>query len=222
MRLSIVCLIVFALANLYPDQAELFLLHKPNALGFYAEIPGGSYTSYGIYTRDGYVIDTRIPAGQFIPFQIASYMFMHGGVLHLLFNMLTLISLGSVVERVIGTARFVALYLFCGLFAGAVLAFLDPSPAPVVGASGAIFGVFMAFGLLFPQAKMSFLFIPYGFPALRLVIGLGIISAVLFLIDTLYPGRTGVPISHLGHLAGMVGALVYIFWRRALRWLKLA
>lgn len=142
----------------------------------------------------------------FHPAQIVTSFFAHIEIFHFLFNMLALASLAPMVEMVIGQKRFLSLYLFCGVFAGVVLAFLDPSPAPVLGASTAVSGVFAAFAMMFPERKISFFFLP-PIEARKLLIGAAVISGVLMLVD-LKGGDTG-RISHFGHLAGMLGALVY-------------
>ena len=95
----------------------------------------------------------------FAPYQIVSHMFMHGDVGHLMFNMLTLFFLGPWVESALGHKKFLLLYFISGF--GALAAHWLISPAdPIVGASGAIYGVLIAFAVLFPNTRLMLLFPP--------------------------------------------------------------
>ncbi|MEO0471837.1 MAG: rhomboid family intramembrane serine protease, partial [Bacteroidota bacterium] len=142
----------------------------------------------------------------FHPAQIVTSFFAHIEIFHFLFNMLALASLGPMLEMVLGVKRFLRLYLFCGVFAGILLAFIDPSDASVLGASTAVSGVFAAFALMYPDRQISLFILP-PIEARKLLIGAAAISGVLMLVDL--NGGDGGGISHFGHLAGMLGALVY-------------
>jgi membrane associated rhomboid family serine protease len=152
----------------------------------------------------------------FKPIQIITYFFTHGGIIHIAFNMLFLASLGPIVEMVMGPKRFLEFYLFCGVVGGILVTLFDPSPAPVVGASGALFGVLVAFALYFPREKLSFFFLP-PFESKKLVIGIVAISGALVLADVLAPDSkmsvTG-GISHFGHLAGAAAGYLYFQVRK--------
>jgi len=138
--------------------------------------------------------------------QLFTYMFMHAGLLHLLFNMLTLWMFGTNLEQDWGTRRFLKYYFYCGLAAGVcVLAgnFLVHQPfVPTVGASGAIFGVLVAFGVCYPNQTvlMNFLF---PIKAKYLVM----IYAGIELLLTFGP-NTGV--STVAHLGGMAFGYLYL------------
>lgn len=99
----------------------------------------------------------------FAIWQLVTYLFLHGGVMHLLFNMLTLWMFGATLERDWGTRRFLKYYFLCGIGAGfcdvLVNTLLGNWHTSTIGASGAIYGVLLAFGVLYPEATILFLFI---------------------------------------------------------------
>jgi len=138
--------------------------------------------------------------------QLFTYMFIHAGILHLLFNMLTLWMFGMSLETDWGTRRFLKYYFYCGLAAGVcvlVANLLVHEPfVPTVGASGAIFGVLAAFGVCYPNQTvlMNFLF---PIKAKYLVL----IYAGIELLLTLGP-NTGV--STVAHLGGMAFGYLYL------------
>ncbi len=157
-----------------------------------------------ILDRAPYVID-------FMPVQLVTHFFNHGGILHIAINMFVLYNLGSPVEQTMGSQRFLKYYLFCGLLGGALTAFLDPSPVPVVGASGAISGVAVAFAMMFPKTKMVFLLLPFPIDAWKLITGFFVVSLGLVIYNYTDPGSKSVGgVSHFGHLAGMIAALIYL------------
>jgi membrane associated rhomboid family serine protease len=139
--------------------------------------------------------------------QLFTYMFLHGGIAHLLFNMLTLWFFGTQLERDWGTRRFLKYYFYCGIAAGvcvvAVNAAMGDWYTPTIGASGAIFGVLVAFGVLYPNQTvlMNFLF---PIKAKYMVM----IYAAIELIMTMRPGQSG--ISTIAHLGGMAFGYVYL------------
>lgn len=154
----------------------------------------------------------NLRADKFKPVQIISHFFSHSlnDLFHIIFNMFVLASFGPILEMVMGKKRFLAFYLFCGVVGGILIALLDPSIWPVVGASGAIFGVMVAFAMYFPREKLNIMFIPIGFEARKLVPALGIISLVFVVLDFLGI-EAGGSISHFGHLAGMIAAVLFFY-----------
>lgn len=146
--------------------------------------------------------------GLFHPAQLATYFFNHGGLLHIVFNMYVLASLGPLVEQMWGAKPFLRFYLFCGVFGGLLVALFDPSPIPVVGASGAILGLMVAFAQMFPNHRLGILFIPVSFKAKDFVLGIGVISVIFIYLQEMGLSDGG-GISHFGHLAGMVAALIF-------------
>ncbi|MDZ7391513.1 MAG: rhomboid family intramembrane serine protease [candidate division KSB1 bacterium] len=143
--------------------------------------------------------------------QLFTYMFLHGNLLHILINMLFLWVFGSELERVWGARRLLSYYLTCGVGAGLFhVLFLHRSVLPVVGASGAVYGLLMAYGLLFPERVITmFLFfvLPIQVRAKYLVLLFGGMS-LLGGIGSLF-GREG-GIAHLAHLGGMVVGYLYL------------
>ena len=178
--LNISIYILIGLANNYVFEVNYFVLHKSNFLGLRAL----GFNDF------------------FKPVQIFTHFFNHGSILHIFFNMYALVSFGTHVERVMGTPRFFKFYIFSGVMAGILLAFLDPSPEPVVGASGAICGILLLFAIFYPQAQMGLFLIPISFSASKFVLGIAVISTLFILFSSNAGG-----ISHFGHLAGMASAL---------------
>jgi len=143
--------------------------------------------------------------------QIITYMFLHGGFWHLIFNMLALWMFGCEVERSLGTREFVKYYLICGVGAGFFhILFNIGSTSVVVGASGAIFGVLVAFAVLFPDrliVLLLFFILPVEIQAKYLVM---IFAAVELFFG--YSGLFGVNdgIAHFAHLGGMAVGFAYL------------
>ncbi len=142
--------------------------------------------------------------------QVFTYMFFHGGLSHFLFNMLTLWMFGTAVEQSWGTRRFANYYLACGLAAGVTVVVtalasgtLQALYTPTIGSSGAIFGLILAFGMLFPDAPVLVMFI-FPMPAKYFAILMGLIE---FFLQRTQPGSN---ISHIAHLGGMAFGFLYI------------
>lgn len=135
--------------------------------------------------------------------QLFTYMFLHGGLGHIFFNMLALWMFGSVLEREWGPREFLKYYLLTGLGGGLCYALFNMgSPVPTVGASGAIYGLLAAYAVLYPNATIFVWFvIPMRAKWFALIFG-GI---------ELYLGvRGGGGIAHLAHLGGMVIGYLYL------------
>jgi len=136
--------------------------------------------------------------------QLVTYLFLHGGFFHILFNMLTLWMFGGDLERQWGTRRFLFYYFLTGIGAGLCVVLVHPgSLVPTLGASGAIYGVLLAFGMLFPDRQILF-FMIFPIPAKFFVMILG---AIAFLSALSMPGDT---VSHVAHLGGLVIGFVYL------------
>ncbi len=150
---------------------------------------------------------------KFFIWQFFTYMFLHGGFLHILINMFMLWMFGCEVERNWGSREFFKYYVLCGVGAGFFhLLFNATSPIPVVGASGAIYGVLIAFVLLYPDRIL--IFFPFFIP-LKAKYWAMIFAGISLLMGFL-GGRDG--IAHFAHLGGMLIGFVYIKfgWRIAL------
>jgi membrane associated rhomboid family serine protease len=138
------------------------------------------------------------------PWTIITYMFLHGGLTHILFNMLALYFFGPRVELRLGTERFFALYFISGIF-GALLSFVFAPYVPIIGASAAIFGVMIAFARFWPRDRiMIWGIIPVE--ARWLVI----ITTVMSLVSGLGGSRSGV--ADFAHLGGYLGGFLYLLF----------
>jgi membrane associated rhomboid family serine protease len=171
------------------------------------------------------------PSSQFFHWwQVITHMFMHGGFWHIFFNMYTLFIFGVVVERIIGSKKFLAFYFICGLGAAGLQiftqyiemqAFLNAGTqsalesitalkmTPTVGASGAIYGVLIGYAMLFPDSKMTLLFPPVTLSAKWMVVifaGIELFTGIVGWVDG---------VAHFAHLGGMlIGWLMIRWWRR--------
>lgn len=162
----------------------------------------------------------------FRPWQIITHMFMHGGFWHIFFNMYSLLIFGMVVERAIGSKKFLIFYFITGLGAVALhlgveylqaQAYLASNYAnytallgtPTLGASGAIYGVLIAFAMLYPNATLTLLFPPIPLKAKWWVL--------IFAAIELVTGVTGTVagVAHFAHLGGMLfGFLLITYWKK--------
>lgn len=140
----------------------------------------------------------------FMPWQLLSYQFLHGGLLHLAFNMLSLWMFGAEMETIWGSRKFLAFYLICGVIAGATQLAVTPNAA-AVGASGSIFGILVAFAFTFPDRKIMAFPIFYPIPARIFIIGL--IALNLFQGAT----RTADGVAVFAHLGGALAG--FLFWK---------
>jgi membrane associated rhomboid family serine protease len=151
--------------------------------------------------------------------QIFTYMFLHGSPMHLFLNMYGIFIFGIMVEEVWGGRKFLLYYLFCGTGAGISIFLLNlimggsAYYAPTIGASGAMFGLLLAFGVLFPNAELLFFFV-LPIKAKYLVI----IYGGMELYFELSGGMSS--ISHVGHLGGLLFGILYFLFFERNRWLK--
>ncbi|MBC7535703.1 MAG: rhomboid family intramembrane serine protease [Ferruginibacter sp.] len=169
----------------------------------------------------------------FRPYQLVTHMFMHGGIFHLLFNMLALWMFGSIIEKSWGPKRFLIFYLICGL--GAALAQMGSyifdfwqldhaslsmqeteqyqmilRQACTVGASGAIMGVLAAYGYLFPNTQLFIMPIPFPVKAKWAI--LGIIALDVFGGVSRTPNDN---VAHFAHVGGaVIGFLIVFYWNK--------
>ena len=149
-----------------------------------------------------------ITSDQFIPTQLFSYMFIHASFLHLFFNMFALYMFGITMERVLGGPKFLFYYISCGL--GAALVQEGVFHTPTIGASGAIFGILLAFGYMFPNVRLYLIFPPVPIKARIFVL----IYAGVELLLGIYNSQSDT-VAHFAHLGGMLfGLLILIYWRK--------
>lgn len=142
--------------------------------------------------------------GVFHYWQLISYSFLHGSLLHLAFNMFAMWMFGAELERRWGGLRYLLTYLLSVVVAAmtqiAVTGYVMQSTGPVVGASGGVFGLLLAYALYFPRNTITFVFLPFvRIQARTFVLGYGLIE--LFLGVT----QTGAGVAHFAHLGGLFG-----------------
>ena len=167
--------------------------------------------------------------------QLVTYMFMHANFQHIFFNMFAVWMFGRTLEHVLGSKRFLTYYMVCGIGAGLVqelvqyvqyamelshyenvntgLAIIPMAEflnmMTTVGASGAVYGILLAFGMLFPESRMFVFPLPFPIKAKFFVIG----YAVIELFSGF--GSSGDGVAHFAHLGGMIfGFLLIMYWRK--------
>ena len=152
------------------------------------------------------------PSAPFHPWQLVTYAFLHDptDIWHIIFNMFALYMFGPLLEQYWGARRFVGYYFVCLIAAGAAQLAVDyvfHAGGDAIGASGAIFGILLAFGMLFPRAKLLLYFV-IPMPAWLFVAGYAVLE--------LFFGVTGreANVAHFAHLGGMLGGmLMMLYWR---------
>jgi membrane associated rhomboid family serine protease len=151
----------------------------------------------------------------FAPWQLVTYAFLHGSLLHLAFNMFALYMFGSAIEQVFGARRYLVFY-FVSVVSAAItqliVAMLLHGVYPTIGASGGVFGLLLAYGMYFPRNRVMLLFPPVPMSARTFVV----VYAVIELLLGVTGSQSGV--AHFAHLGGMVGGYLLLrFWRGGIR-----
>ncbi len=181
--------IVFLLVEISGMQFELF------------------YSNFGL-------VPTKVWSS-FMIWQPFTYLFLHGGIIHLLFNMFVLWMFGKDLENDWGFIPFIKYYFACGVGAAVVTSIFGwGSFTPVIGASGAIYGLLLAYGLMYPN-RLVYL---YGILPIKvkfMVIGLGVIAFFASMTST------NTTVSHITHISGMVIGFIYLQSRINYKRLKL-
>jgi len=157
-------------------------------------------------------------SGYFQPWQLISYAFLHGGFNHLFFNMFALWMFGLPVERMWGTKRFLQYYFTCVVGAGLIqlaVQYISGNIYPTIGASGAVFGLLLAYGITWPNNKLILIFFPVPIKAKWFVLIYGAAELVF--------GVTGAmpQVAHYAHLGGLffgAGLLWRWGWRPRMTW----
>lgn len=147
--------------------------------------------------------------------QLFTYQFLHGGIFHLLFNMLALWMFGCDLERRWGSQFFLKYYFVCVL-GGAILntVFVPTQTVPSIGASGGIYGILLAYGLIYPERVVYlYFFVPIKMKYFVMIIGaIALFSSI---------GATHSGIAHLAHLGGMVFGYFYLRWGNPWVWIRI-
>jgi membrane associated rhomboid family serine protease len=220
-------------ANLTPVVKNLLIINLICFIPFVI-LSQDSYDNLIVSNLGAYYFNSP----DFRVWQLITYMFIHGGWTHILFNMFALFSFGPILEYSIGPKRFFNLYFICGigaaLFQMLVQAFevhgitggftvphfspVDPTIpdnlkaiyyGPVVGASGAIFGLLVVFGMLYPNMELMILFVPVPVKAKYII--------PVYIIIEIYLGVSqfgGDNVAHFAHLGGaLLGFILIKLWR---------
>ncbi|HUQ75939.1 MAG TPA: rhomboid family intramembrane serine protease [Burkholderiales bacterium] len=149
---------------------------------------------------------------RFEPWQLVTYSFLHANLAHIFFNMFALYMFGGEIERLFGS-RFFALYYAAAVVTAAithliVTAWMGAAPVPMVGASGGIYGLLLAFGVYFPHRRVILLFPPIPLPARVFVFGFAALELIMGIT------QTAAGVAHFAHLGGMLGGFLMIQYRR--------
>lgn len=214
--------------NLPPITKNLLII---NVLCFFGAIVANRY---GIDLNDVLGLHFFL-ASDFKLYQLVTYMFMHANLEHIFFNMFAVWMFGRTLEQVLGPKRFLTYYLVCGIGAGLIqevvqyafyateLVRYDSVNTGVgiipmaeylnlmttVGASGAVYGILLCFGMMFPNSRMFVFPLPFPIKAKFFVMGYAAIELFLGL------GQSGDGIAHFAHLGGMIfGFLLIMYWRK--------
>jgi membrane associated rhomboid family serine protease len=191
-------LLVFACVGVFLLQTLIENFLSPSATSWFNH-------AFGLVPR-GVIPGMRL-------WQPATYLFLHGGLWHLLINMLMLWMFGRELELVWGKKRFLNYFFICGVGAGIITILVKfvpmfwghpPSDMPTIGASGAIFGILIANAILFPDRQIWLFPLPLTIPMRPFVAVMGAIE----FFSTL--GATGDNVSHLCHLGGMLVGWIYL------------
>lgn len=144
--------------------------------------------------------------------QVITYAFLHGGWGHIFFNMFALWMFGGPIEHLLGAKHYAFYYFFCAVTAALahllVAQFVIHGFYPTIGASGAVFGLLVAFGLMYPRVQMFLIFLPIPMPAWVFVTG--------YILLELFFGVSGYEsgVAHFAHLGGAVGGFILLqYWR---------
>ena len=151
--------------------------------------------------------------------QLLTHMFMHGGFMHIAFNMFALYSFGTMLESIWGSKKFLFFYISCGLGAGIlqnlINTFTNDIMSVAVGASGAIYGLLTAFAFMFPNAELALMFIPVPIKAKYFVPGLLAMDLFLGFGGSSIFGGGGTGIAHFAHVGGaIVGFIMMWYWKK--------
>jgi membrane associated rhomboid family serine protease len=150
----------------------------------------------------------------FRPYQLFTYMFAHADFWHIFFNMLMLAFFGPILEEFWGQKRFLLFYIIAGIGAGIFNILMDlffglGAFQTMIGASGAVYGVMTAFGIIFPNMELRFMLLPISFKAKYMVMVMG--SLAIFYGFRSDPSDN---IAHFTHLGGIIVAIILIqIWR---------
>jgi len=152
----------------------------------------------------------------FYPYQLITFMFTHQSLSHLFFNMFAVFMFGSTLENYWGSKRYIIYYMLTGVGSGLIqllVCALQGAPSLTIGASGAVFGLLLAFGMTFPNTPLFLMFIPIPIKAKYMVIGYGVLEFFAGVAN-----RSGDNVAHFAHLGGMLfGFFLILYWKKKSR-----
>ncbi len=154
-----------------------------------------------IITRYFGLIPFSNPVWSFYPWQLITYQFLHGGFAHIFFNMLMLWMFGMEIENIMGSRKFLVFYLLAGIGGGLLQLSLGTGAGAIIGASGAVFGVMVAFAMFFPD-RMIYIYFLFPVKAKYLIV-------FLMVIEFLSVGN-GSFVAHLAHLGGAIVGFLFV------------
>jgi membrane associated rhomboid family serine protease len=196
----------------FPPVIKTLLI--TNAVVFFMMFLLGSFRigNVPLYNVFVYYLGLMPIGNGFLPWQLVTYLFLHGGLLHLFFNMFALWMFGMELENQWGSKKFLWFYLICGIGAGLTNLFIAPiftTVGPTVGASGSVYGVLLAFAMMYPDRPI-FLYFLFPIKAKYFI--------TFFILLELMNGVTGTQsgVAHFAHLGGAFVAFLYLMadWDR--------
>jgi membrane associated rhomboid family serine protease len=192
--------------SFFPPVLKKLLI--ANVVVFFIQMISENLLFGGIPARniiDYYCALNPLGSDAFYVWQLITYQFMHGSFTHILFNMFMLWMFGMEIENIMGSRKFLIFYLVCGVGAGLVQLLVPPimgeAVGPTIGASGAVFGVMIAFGMYFPDRFILLYFL--------IPIKAKYLIAFLVVIEFLSVGNQSL-IAHFAHIGGAVTAFIFI------------
>jgi membrane associated rhomboid family serine protease len=158
-----------------------------------------------IITKYFGLIPFNYPYASFLPWQLITYQFLHGGFSHIFFNMLILWMFGMEIENIMGSRKFLVFYLSAGVGGGLLQILLGSGGGPIIGASAAVYGVMVAFAMFFPD-RMIYIYFLFPVKAKYLIVG-------MMVIEFLSVGDASF-VAHLAHLGGAIVGFLFVFFDR--------
>ncbi|MEQ9264994.1 MAG: rhomboid family intramembrane serine protease [Balneolaceae bacterium] len=193
--------------SIFPPAIKYLLIANGIIFLITKSIFTDQWTSIGGILAQNFAL-WSIESGHFMPWQLVTYMFLHGNVGHIFFNLFALWIFGQAIENLWGTRRFMVYYLLTGIGAALIHMLVSNYFDYTIGASGAVFGILLAFGMMFPDRYIILLFPPIPIKA-KYFVG---IYGVMELLSGL--SRTDSGVAHFAHLGGLlVGFILIKVWK---------
>lgn len=197
--------------SLMPPVIKLLLISNVAIFFLEPAFSGFMIGNFALWPLHSSAVAPILPAvTSFQPWQLVTYAFLHGNLMHLLLNMYALWMFGIALENLWGSRNFAMYYFVCVIGAGLTQLIVASGSGlvyPTIGASGGVFGVLLAFGMFFPNQQLMLLFPPIPIKAIWFVAIYGVITLIFGITGT----ASG--IAHFAHLGGMLfGFLMILYW----------